>query len=376
VHFAECGLLSILCEDNFSYCGVSQKELCMFRHLCMTAIFLWIGAPDAEVFPDSAQRPDTAMQSRNVRRGNTPEVDRMRTEVNSMRAEAEKLSRMAERLDDEVDDVENNMDALLEKANNLQEKVQVAKTLTDSNTVGHGDSLEMATVDRFLDQQKQMVVTLRTNAAALAEKAREMAVKVRTIEVMAEAKESAADSLEDAVDEIQSTDEALPLRHRFQVGMQNRLAVIPVAGEDDFRLMWQGGFNVAYTPVRFMSVGVRDIMLYYNNDRGKGRTAITGAPALTFFSFPAASRQFGGGLSIGIQAQVGAGEDASTALAPAGFLFFERWFGDHFSVGPMLSVHWQAYGRSFAPMAPRAQDNVMSRRAWWSDGGVVVHGHF
>jgi methyl-accepting chemotaxis protein len=157
--------------------------------------------PEAKSGTAAASGPQAVNSTRRLRhagRGGADQLDIMQSQARQLRDEAEKLGKMAQRLDDEADGVEDNVDALLDKADRLQEKLQAVSSISDSAQAGQSDGADLAAVNQFLEQQKQMIGALRANAAALAAKSREMAAKVREMEQSAGKKEDAADSLEDA----------------------------------------------------------------------------------------------------------------------------------------------------------------------------------
>jgi ribose 1,5-bisphosphokinase PhnN len=63
-------------------------------------------------------------------------------------------------------------------------------------------------------------------------------------------------------------------------------------------------------------------------------------------------------------------------VTPTLALFGEKWFGDHFSLGPIFALHFQAHGEAYALMIPLPADNSIAKGTWWTDAGVAFHYHF
>jgi hypothetical protein len=276
------------------------------------------------------------------------------------------------------------MSALLDKADKLQEKVQSVANLSDTTVAGHADSADLAAVDRFVEQQKRMVITLRANAATLASKAKEMAEKVREIENLAEQKTESADSLQEQAGKLRDLEGEkrsllLQMENPFQIGVQHRFFFARVKAGKDFQGVIQGGLNFSYTILPFASIGLTDISLYVHNthdSKDSIRLALCAAPSIAFFSFPIHTLQVGGGFSVMLQGQVGGAKAADVAVTPSGSLFSEAWLGNHFSFGPLFALHYQAHGAAYAVMIPSADDNSLGAGTWWSDAGIVFHYHF
>ena len=119
--------------------------------------------------------------------------------------ESKDLQESAEELEEDAEDLEDRARALLREADRMEEAINLSRRAYKrlENTAGKKDRDTGTTSSSYLEEQKKLLVKMRSNADDLLVKAKKIALNIRKMAELSDRKKTMADDLNDNADTLE-----------------------------------------------------------------------------------------------------------------------------------------------------------------------------
>ncbi len=358
---------------------------------------------------ESPSEKESDKSDQDAVQGGATSVDQLREEARLLQEQAEKLYNRAEEfgdhaenvdkaiedLEDLADELEEEAEELLGQAGELQMCIKMADEaqppMPVDSSIAVSDTDDTVLSEGDMQDHKVLMLKMRNSANQLLMKAKEIAVQVREMKETGDEREDLSDEfddqasaledkseeLEEAADSLEEAQNMLPLaiRFPFRLGHQLRISAVPPYDDKKAHILLISGFHFSFYFKNFLSIGIEDLSIRFNETIHGTRIAICGSPIVSYSFFPLKKLELGVGIGGAIQGQVGADKSYDIAGAPFIKLFNETWVARRFSLGPVLKINFGAQGNFFTRVLPSDNAKVLPEKAWWMDFGVTYTFH-
>ncbi len=339
------------------------------------------GGSSAEPAPLDEGTEETEAIGEDPGQAQREEAARLRAEARELRGQAE---RTAMRRVDFEEQVKRNEVHLRKTADEMA--AHVSQSVATDSAAAVEDSViaskrERIAKHRSLIADLQVVVdSLRREEAQLTAGAEALERQATALDGRGERAERKAEFDASKVElfkaEAEQDTRPYGIRYRLSFGYQNHYFFVEDNGGDHYAVR-TAGFMLSYAIRPYLILGVRDIMLFFNESVHGDRVALTLSPFVGAALYPMRRLELEAAVGAMAQLQTGLGTGESDgAVAPYVSTMVALWPVKHFSVGLVGRVAYMATGALQAGALPSERSDVVPYGTFWFDCGLSLSFHF
>jgi hypothetical protein len=299
------------------------------------------------------------------------EAEKLRAEAKAVR---EELARVTFKRTDFEEQVKRNEVHLQKTADEIA--AQVSQPVVADSAAAREDSLIAARRGKIA-KHRTLIADLQIVVDSLSIEEKRLTAKAEGLEQQAQALDGKSDR---DTRRAEAAQDARPYGARCRVafGCQSHYLLVKDA-DGDYYGVRNAGFMLSFAIRPYLIVGVRDLMLFFNETVRGDRVGVTFSPFVGAALNPARRLQLEGALGALTQIQTGMADDendGTAAVAPYVSLSASLWPLRHFSIGLVSRFAYMATGALQAGAVPSERSDVIPYQTLWFDLGLSLSFHF